>query len=275
MLPPPVVRDHYLPVAGALLRYRDEGCGPAVLLIHGWTLDLDMWEPQVAGLGDSFRLVRFDRRGFGLSSGRASLTADVGDALRLCDELRIERLACVGMSQGARVAVHLCRMAPERLYCAVLDGPPRTLAEEDPPDGGDVPLAEYRDLLARGDIETFRRRWASHPLMQLETRATQPRALLERMLARYSGGDLLQESAAPEDHRDPVVTASLRTPILIVTGERDLPARARAADALAAALPAAQRATISAARHIPSLDNPLTYNTVLQAFLERHAGSRR
>lgn len=51
------VLDLQLPVAGALLRYRDRGCGAAVLLIHGWTFDLEMWEPQVAGLEDSFRLL--------------------------------------------------------------------------------------------------------------------------------------------------------------------------------------------------------------------------
>ncbi|HVS78395.1 MAG TPA: alpha/beta fold hydrolase, partial [Steroidobacteraceae bacterium] len=79
MSPQSAPPDLYLPVAGALLRYRDEGAGPAVLLIHGWTLDLDMWEPQVAGLAGAFRLIRFDRRGFGLSSGRASVTADVRD----------------------------------------------------------------------------------------------------------------------------------------------------------------------------------------------------
>jgi pimeloyl-ACP methyl ester carboxylesterase len=36
-------QDLYLWVEGARLRYRDAGSGPAVLLIHGWTLDLDMW----------------------------------------------------------------------------------------------------------------------------------------------------------------------------------------------------------------------------------------
>jgi pimeloyl-ACP methyl ester carboxylesterase len=272
MPPPPVTPDLYLPVAGALLRYRDEGCGPAVLLLHGWTLDLDMWEPQVTGLGDSFRLIRFDRRGFGLSTGRASLTADARDALCLCDKLGIERLACIGMSQGARVALHLCRMAPQRLQCVVLDGPPRTLGEDGAEEDEDLPLSEYRGLIAGGDIEAFRRRWASHPLMQLETRAAQPRALLARMIARYRGGDLLQEMAPSEDRCDRDAT-SLRTPILIVTGERDLPSRVRAADELAAALPA-DRATIAAARHLPSLDNSLSYNAVVRAFLERHAGSR-
>lgn len=270
-MPPPVTPDLRLPVADALLRYRDQGYGPPVLLIHGWSFDLDMWEPQVAGLGESFRLISFDRRGFGLSSGRASLSADVHDAVAVCDKLQLDRVACVGMSQGARVAMHLCRIAPERLSCVVLDGPPRMLAKDTAEEGEDIPLAEYRSLIAQGDIITFRRNWARHPLMQLETRSAQPRALLERMTARYSGKDLLEELPEPEDYWDRDVAASLRTPALIITGEHDLPGRVRAADLLSQSLAAAQRAIIGAARHMPNLDNPLAYNAVLRAFLERHA----
>ncbi|HEV7445203.1 MAG TPA: alpha/beta fold hydrolase, partial [Steroidobacteraceae bacterium] len=64
--------DRFLEMTDARLRYRDEGTGPAILLIHGWSLDLDMWEPQVGDLSRSFRLIRFDRRGYGLSSGKPS-----------------------------------------------------------------------------------------------------------------------------------------------------------------------------------------------------------
>jgi pimeloyl-ACP methyl ester carboxylesterase len=179
------------------------------------------------------------------------------------------------MSQGARVALNLCRVAPERLACVVLDGPPRILEQESAAAGEDIPLGEYRSLIAAGEIGTFRRLWASHPLMQLETDCLQPRQLLQRMTARYSGMDLLQRLPLTEDHWDRAVAASLRTPALILTGEHDLPPRLHAADALSEALPLAQRVSIPAARHIPNLDNPLTYNAVLRAFLERHAGSRR
>ncbi|HEV7135522.1 MAG TPA: alpha/beta hydrolase [Steroidobacteraceae bacterium] len=273
MPPLPTSPDRRLRVAGALLRYRDEGRGPAVLLIHGWSLDLDMWAPQVARLSDSFRLVRWDRRGFGLSSGRASLSADVQDTLSLCDELKLDRIACVGMSQGARVALHLCRIAPERLSCVVLDGPPRMLAQDSAHEAADVPLEEYRELVAHGELQTFRRRWASHPLMQLQTGTAEARALLARMAARYSGKDLLLELPVSEDHWECAVAGSLRTPALIITGEHDLLSRVQAADALAEALPLARRASIAAARHLPNLDHPSSYNAVLRAFLAQHTGA--
>jgi len=61
--------DQFVVVDGARLRFRDEGRGPAVLLVHGWTLDLEMWDPLVSALRDAFRLIRLDRRGHGLSRG--------------------------------------------------------------------------------------------------------------------------------------------------------------------------------------------------------------
>lgn len=267
--------DRHLSVNAAVLRYRDEGCGPAVLLIHGWTMDIEVWEPQVAELTDSFRLVRFDRRGFGLSTGDPSLACDAADALSLCDHLGLRRFACLGLSQGARVALRLCEAAPERLSCVILDGPPQLSAASGADEATDIPLTEYRALVDRGDIETFRRRWTRHPLMQLHSGDAHARALLRRMTARYSGKDLLQASCDIETGRDRSALASLRIPALVLGGEHDLPARLRAADELAAALPLARRALIGAAGHLPSLDAPRSYNAVVRDFLQHHAGPRR
>src|SRR6202007_1610085 len=86
-------RDQYLQVAGARLRFRDTGSGPPVLLLHGWTLGLEMWDPQAAALSEEFRMVRFDRRGFGLSTGSASVIDDAADVVALCAHLKIRRAA--------------------------------------------------------------------------------------------------------------------------------------------------------------------------------------
>jgi non-heme chloroperoxidase len=75
-------RDLYFASGDARLRYRDDGEGPPVVFIHGWTLDLDAWEPQAA-LAPSMRVIRYDRRGFGLSGGTPGRAADADDLARL------------------------------------------------------------------------------------------------------------------------------------------------------------------------------------------------
>ena len=262
--------DRYLKLDDAVLRYRDEGHGPVVVFVHGWTLDLEMWAPQVAALQKTFRLVRFDRRGFGLSTGSPTLLHDVEDLKTLCRHLAIGRLALVGMSQGVRAALGFALAAPERISCLILDGPPDcSRAGEAAED--ELPLNHYRNLVRTQGINAFRREWATHPFANLMTADRQQRNLLDAMIARYPANDLLEApatgGAAPAQAR----FENLHTPVLVITGEFDLPSRTEAADVLACRLPQAQRAVIPAAGHLANLDNPQHYNAVVRRFLERHA----
>src|SRR5262245_41870061 len=117
-------RDEHFRSGDARLRLRDQGRGPAVVFIHAWTLDLDAWQPQATALADSFRVIRYDRRGFGLSEGVPGRAADARDLGRLLDHLGLESAMLVGASQGARVALAFALACPERVRALVLDGPP-------------------------------------------------------------------------------------------------------------------------------------------------------
>lgn len=54
-----------LALPGASMPYQVAGTGPPVVLVHGFGLDLRMWDPQVKRLADRFMVVRYDCRGFG------------------------------------------------------------------------------------------------------------------------------------------------------------------------------------------------------------------
>jgi pimeloyl-ACP methyl ester carboxylesterase len=261
--------DRYFSRDGVMLRYRDEGHGPAVLLVHGWTLDLEMWEPQVAALRAAFRVVRHDRRGFGLSTGRPALEHDVADLDALCRHIELRRVALVGMSQGARAALAYAVMSPASVSCLVLDGPPDVDAGAAAED--DVPLAHFRALVRARGVDAFRREWATHPLVQLRTSNPGAHRLLNSILGRYPGADLLNAPPGTGAGRAPIRLASVATPALVITGEHDLASRMRAATALARRLPHAEHALIPDAGHLPNLDNPDAYNTLISAFLVRHA----
>jgi pimeloyl-ACP methyl ester carboxylesterase len=261
--------DLELSVAHARLRYRDEGAGPAVLLIHGWTLDLEMWEPQARALCDSFRIIRFDRRGFGLSSGQPALAHDIADVHALCEHLNLSTVALVGMSQGARVAAHLAAEAPALVSCVVFDGPPSGILQGEGVAEEEIPLAAYRELIRSRGIEAFRKEWCRHPLVQLRGTHAPTQQLLLRMLNRYRALDLRDE--AP--HQAPPVAGieAIHTPALVISGQLDLQTRIRAADELARALTGSERAIVPGAGHLPNLDNPAFYNRLLRQFLQRLA----
>jgi pimeloyl-ACP methyl ester carboxylesterase len=268
--------DRFFIADGARLRYRDEGSGPAVVLLHGWTLDLEMWEPQVAALREGWRLVRLDRRGHGQSSGAARSECDASDLAALCRHLGLERVALFGMSQGARGVLGFAATAPARVSCLVLDGPPDLL--DDRTGEEEVLLSHYRSLVQTGGIDAFRSAWAAHPLMQLRTSDAARRALLQAMIHRYPGRELSQQDSQEELSVRPVSAVAaeipfdmVRAPALIISGESDLPSRLKAARRLCARLPRGEQALVSDAGHLPNLDNPPRYNALCRAFLARHA----
>ncbi|MGH8230660.1 MAG: alpha/beta fold hydrolase [Steroidobacteraceae bacterium] len=260
--------DRYVTVAGVRLRYRDQGRGPAVLLVHGWTLDLEIWEPQVAALSRSFRVIRLDRRGFGRSGGQPRIEQDVTDIEALRLHLGLKRLALIGMSQGIRSVLSFASHTPALVSCLVLDGPPDLAAGGA---GDSLSLEPYRQLVRAGGMAAFREQWLRHPLMQLRCADAGARRLLRAIIERYPGHDLM---AAPIAAAGPAMAAaldSLPLPVLIVTGELDLPARVHSADSLARQLPHAERAVIARGGHLSNLDNPECYNQLVTAFLMRHA----
>ncbi|MET0410777.1 MAG: alpha/beta fold hydrolase, partial [Polyangiaceae bacterium] len=160
--------DLFLDAPGARLRLRDDGSGPAVVFLHGWALDLDLWEPQVPMLAQSHRLIRVDRRGFGLSAGEPSLARDVEDVSFVLERCELEQVVLVGASQGARVALRAARQLPGRVAGLVLDAPPDEVsAPEQALTADELPLAEYRELARSGDLAAVRAAWSRHPFTWL------------------------------------------------------------------------------------------------------------
>ncbi|HKU88466.1 MAG TPA: alpha/beta hydrolase [Steroidobacteraceae bacterium] len=255
-----------LQVEGARLRYRDEGSGRAIVFVHGWTLDLDVWEPQLP-LAAELRVVRYDRRGFGLSSGDPSLAHDVADLGTLLTVLGVVSPLLVGMSQGARVVLEFAARHPSFVCGLVLDGAP-------PPPGGpitdDLPLDSLRLIAGHQGMDAFRRAWRLHPLTQLVTGDARMHALLARILARYPGRDLLAPGAAGREAIDRRLLADVRVPVLVINGARDTESRRRAGALLRDALPSAEHVLIANAAHFPNLDAPREYNQLMSGFARRH-----
>jgi pimeloyl-ACP methyl ester carboxylesterase len=262
---PTQAADQFAGVNGIRLRFRDEGCGPAVLLVHGWTLDLEMWDPQVSALRDSFRLIRLDRRGHGVSRGIPAPERDSEDLAALCKHLGLRRVALLGMSQGVRAVLGLACAAPEQVGALILDGPPPLDAVSDP----EVPLERYAALVRTHGIAAVRAEWARHPLMQLRTRNPKTRALLAAMIARYPGKDLGRPGTRGAIAAR-VCLESLTTPTLVVSGAYDLASRKRSAWQLTTRLSHAELAEIPGAGHMPNLDRPDTYSRLCREFLIHH-----
>lgn len=124
------------------LHYTDQGSGQPVVLIHGFPLNGASWEKQTdALLRAGYRVITYDRRGFGASS-QPSTGYDYGtfaaDLATVLDVLDLTDVVLVGFSMGTgEVARYLSRYGSDRVAKAAFLGSlePYLLITEDNPDG--------------------------------------------------------------------------------------------------------------------------------------------
>ncbi|MDT8451025.1 MAG: alpha/beta hydrolase [Wenzhouxiangellaceae bacterium] len=123
------VESRYFHSSGVDLRYIDVGNGEPVLLMHGFTSRLDLWNATgvIDGLVEAgSRVIAYDARGHGESDkprepGQYGVN-DVEDTLRLLDHLSVERAHVVGHSRGASIASRLVVRYPARIRSVVFAG---------------------------------------------------------------------------------------------------------------------------------------------------------
>lgn len=90
---PGEIRSAYVGVDHGTLYYEECGEGQPVILIHGHSLDHRMWDGQFADLARDYRVIRYDLRGYGLSSPQTEdfQFTHVEDLVALMDSLHIEK----------------------------------------------------------------------------------------------------------------------------------------------------------------------------------------
>ena len=135
------------------LYYTDWGTGRPVVLIHGWPLNADMWEYQASFLVEhGFRVIAYDRRGFG-RSGKPWSGYDydtlADDLAVIMDKLDLHDAAIVGFSMGGgEVVRYLSRHGTARVTHAALIAAvtPFMLQTNDNPDG--APQSTFDGIIA-------------------------------------------------------------------------------------------------------------------------------
>ncbi len=119
--------SRFIHIDGARIHYRDEGAGPAVLLLHGNFSSLLGWDPWVAALKDKYRVVRFDITAFGLTgpdpSGNYSDERTLLLTEKLVDAVGLKRFVIAGNSLGGNIAVRYTAKHPGRVDRLILLNP--------------------------------------------------------------------------------------------------------------------------------------------------------
>jgi pimeloyl-ACP methyl ester carboxylesterase len=116
--------SRFVDVDGMSVHYRDEGSGPVLLLLHGNGASLHTWDGWAQALRASFRVVRMDLPGFGLTGPAPDSDYSIAASIRFVDDfakaLELPRFALGGNSLGGHIAWEYALAHPERVHALVL-----------------------------------------------------------------------------------------------------------------------------------------------------------
>lgn len=213
------------------LAYSDYGTGDPVVLIHGWPLSREMWEYQINDLVEAgYRVIKYDRRGFGSSSkpwdgyDYDTLASDLN---AIMEELNLNDATLVGFSMGGgEVVRYLTNYGSQRVKKIVLISSVtpfmlKTANNEDGVDGSvfDKMMEEMKEDRI-GFLDDFGKKFYGVNL--LSKPVSVPLLDYYRMLAAKATARSTQQCAisfSQTDFRDDIV--NIDVPVLIIHGDDD------------------------------------------------------
>lgn len=260
-------------VAGTRLHVRDSGRAdaPAVILLHGFGSSLHTWEDWAASLAESFRVIRFDLPGSGLSPPDGS--GDYSDArsrqllAALMDQLGIARASLIGNSIGGRIAWSFAAAYPARVDKLVLVSP----------DGFASPGFAYDQPPEVPRVARLMRYSLPRALLRLNLAPAfgDQAALTDGLVNRYY--DLMLAPGARDAMiarmeqtvlRDPVpLLKTVQAPTLLVWGELDRLIPITNADDYLRAIPQARLVRLPGIGHVPQEEAPQESLSPVRGFL--------
>jgi pimeloyl-ACP methyl ester carboxylesterase len=256
-------------VNGTHLHYEDRGTGPALLFLHGFTLDHRMWRPQ-AELAKTWRVVTYDARGFGRSALPGTTAyKHCEDAAALCEYLGIERVVAIGHSIGAHQMLELALGRPDLVVGWVpicisgLAGIPFT-------DDLMKLFGALRQAARADGIEAAKKIWRDAGWFAEAREVPSVASELDRMLDDYSGWHWTHDN--PAQSLEPPAAerlGELRAQALVITGGRDLPYNLSVREALLARLKGATMLDLPRASHMANMEEPAAVNRAIAELARR------
>jgi 3-oxoadipate enol-lactonase len=227
------------------------GDGPPVVLLHPGVGDSRIWDPVRPGLATSYRIIRYDARGFGRSPAPTVKYSLFADLVTVLNGYGLDRAAIVGCSQGGGSAMGLAVEQPARVSALVLlcPGVPGYPWPEEP-DEPDELEAEYERALDAGDVDA---------LVGFNLRVWAAAGPTPEVMEQLRSGARAEISSRDLQERDPLVfdrLGEISVPTSLLVGDADFPLLVQANREVAARIPGCELIVAPGVDHLPPLREP-------------------
>jgi 3-oxoadipate enol-lactonase len=251
---------------GAVTHYEDAGArdGRAIVFSNSLGTDFRIWNELAGHLPSGLRVIRYDKRGHGLSEatpGPYAMKTLAEDLAALLDHLGVTRAAVVGLSVGGMIAQGLAALRPDLVSALVLMDTAHRIGTvegwngriDTVRKGGMAAVAE--GILSGWFTQAYR---SSMPDFQ-GYRAM----LLRNDIEGYTG-----VCAALRDADLTESTRALKTPTLCIAGEHDATTSPAIMQTTADLIAGARLEVVKDAGHIPCVERPKEVTGLIVGFLE-------
>ncbi len=256
-----------LNVGDAVINYNVSGRGRTVVFIHDWAQNITVWNDQVPVFKRHYRVLRYDSRGFGKSTGFEDESAEPQDLLVLLEALHIRHAYIVGHSRGGGVALRFAAAYPNRVDGLVLYG-------AEPPNGFPIPrdvsalFSSLSGIAQEYGLDSVEKLVLTSQLAWVPPGRIDVMNRYRRLWAAYSGKDLLDPR--PQSGRVPMPSVAqlsrLKVPTLVIVGDHEVPFIGAAANTYARRIPGAKKVVIRNAGHGAHFAQSATFNSALLDF---------
>ena len=274
-----VAQERVLNVGDAVISYDVTGRGTPLVFIHGWTHNKSVWDDQVPVFSKRYRVVRYDSRGFGKSTGFADESVEPLDLLVLLEALRIDRAYIVGHSRGGGVALRFAAAYPDKVDGLVLYGSAPPADFPYPPESAESGklFGSLPGVAKQHGLDSVWKLLLTTDLTWVPPGRTDVSERYRRLWTSYSGRDLLDPR--PPSGKIPMPNiarlSTLRMPTLVIIGDHEMSFMAAAADTFASRIPNVTKIVIPDAGHGAHFAQPATFNSALLDFLDEVDRSKK
>lgn len=257
-------------IDGHVMHYRLDGPwdgaagSPVLAFSNSLGTDLRVWDPLLPYLPKTWRLLRYDTAGHGLSEhpGSRAIEDHAGDLAALLEHIEVGQAVIVGLSVGGLIAQALAARQPQRIAGLVLSNTAPKIGSDEVWNQRiagveKVGIAE----LSQGVLE----RWFSK-----EFRAERPEelALWRAMLTRTPSDSYIALCAAIRDADLTESTAEIELPTLCVVGGEDGSTPPETVRAMAESIDGARYAEIPGVGHLPCVEAPQALAAEIAHFMK-------
>lgn len=254
-------------VNGVVIHYETRGPagGPVVVFANSLGTDLRIWDAVVALLPDAWRIVRYDKRGHGLSEHTPSVSMldEANDLAALLDHLQIARATIVGLSVGGMIAQALAALRPDLVSGLVLSNTAHKIGTDET---WNSRIAAVRAGGVGSIADVILERWFSPAFRS----AGGPDFVgSATMLRRTPAEGYIATCEAIRDADLTESTRALQLPVLCIAGEHDGATPPALVRSMADLIGDAEFHLVEGVGHIPCVEQPAVVAGLIQRLQQR------